>query len=103
TCSPAPARGANRQIDESRLLTDQDEGLFTNSAYTRRRLISDILRPLFQSRATLASRSCAGSQGSSPKAAPSGTSSAGGGRSPGAVGRLRAVPCRPPAAPPRAR
>jgi hypothetical protein len=47
TCSPAPARGAKRQIDESRLLTDQDEGLFTNSAYTRRRLISDILRPLF--------------------------------------------------------
>ena len=40
-------RGAGkRQIDESRLFTDQDEGLFTNSAYTRRRLISDILRPL---------------------------------------------------------
>ena len=37
---------AKRQIDETRLSTDQDEGSFTNSAYTSRRLISDILRPL---------------------------------------------------------
>jgi hypothetical protein len=37
---------AKRQIGESRLSIDQDEGLFTNNAYTRRRLIWDILRPL---------------------------------------------------------
>jgi len=42
----ACAGAAKRQNDESRLSTDQDEGLFTNNAYTRRRLISDILRPL---------------------------------------------------------
>src|SRR5215468_9574547 len=49
----------------------------------------------------LASRSCAGWQGSSPKPTPSGTSSAGVGRSHGAGARFPPVPCRTPAAPPR--
>jgi hypothetical protein len=53
--------------------------------------------------ATLASRSCAGWQGSSPRAAPSGTSSAGVGRNHGAGARFPPVPCRTPAAPPPAR
>jgi hypothetical protein len=35
---------AKRQIGESRLSIDQDEGLFTNNAYTRRRLISAYVR-----------------------------------------------------------
>jgi hypothetical protein len=53
--------------------------------------------------ATLASRSCVGWQRSSPKAAPSGTSSAGVGRNHGAGARFPPVPCRTPDARPPAR